>query len=50
MDPDRGANLEKKRINSGAADEVDREIQTDFPSNRFEYGISVLPRISFSQI
>ena len=50
MDPDRGANLEKKRINSGAADEVDPEIQTDFPSNRFEYGISVLPRISFSHI
>ena len=50
MDPDRGVNLEKKRINSGAADEVNPEIQTDFPSNRFEYGLSVLPRMSFSQI
>ena len=28
--PDRGLNLEKKRKNSGAADEVDLEIQTDF--------------------
>ena len=50
MDPDGGVNLEKKRINSGAADEVNPEIQTDFPSNRIEYGLSVLPRISFSQI
>ena len=50
MDPDRGANLEKKGINSGDPDEVDPEIQTDFPSDGFECGISVLPRISFSQI
>ena len=50
VDPDRGVNLEKKRINSGAADEVDPEIQTDFPLDGFECGISVLPRISFSQI
>ena len=50
VDPDRGVNLEKKKRNSGAADEVDPEIQTDFPSDGFEWGISVLPRISFSQI
>ena len=50
VDPDRGLNLEKKRRNSGAADEVDSEIQTDFPSDGFECGILVLPRISFSQI
>ena len=50
VDPDRGVNLEKKRLNSGAADEVDAEIQTDLPSDGFECGISVLPRTSFSQI
>ena len=50
VDPDRGLNLEKKRRNSGAADEVDPEVQTDFPSDGFECGILVLPRISFSQI
>ena len=50
VDPDRGLNLEKKRRNSGAADEVDPEIQTDFPSDGSECGILVLPRISFSQI
>ena len=30
LDKDSGLNLEKKRKNSGAADEVDLEIQTDF--------------------
>ena len=50
LDKDSGLNLEKKRKNSGAADEVNPEIQTDFPSDGFECGISVLPRISFSQI
>ena len=50
VDTDRLLNLEKKIKNSGAADEVDPEIQTDFPSDGFECGISVLPRMSFSQI
>ena len=50
LDKDSGLNLEKKRKNSGAADEVDPEIQTDFPSDGFECGISVFPRISFIQI
>ena len=50
LDKDSGLNLEKKRRNSGVADEVDPEIQTDFPSDGFECGISGLPRISFSQI
>ena len=39
LDKDSGLNLEKKRKNSGAADEVDPEIQTDFPSDGFECGI-----------
>ena len=50
VDPDRGVNLEKKRRYSGAADDVDPEIHTRIRRKESQFGISVLPRISFSQI
>ena len=50
MDPDRGVNLAKKKLEFGYAEELHSEVNENFPSTEFECGTTNLPRISYRNI
>ena len=51
MDPDGGANLQKKRLKLGLIQEVSSPCSAElFPTDNFQVGISCVPRVGYNQI
>lgn len=50
VDPDGGINIAKKRLSLGLSEEIDPEVNENFPTSGFSSGIADVPIITYSNI